>query len=116
MSSAPRRAVAARDAGYAAYVTLISGYMLGSLWCYAAIFAAALEANLAPSGHVLYVGLFAVVVPLPEGPRGPKAVQALLAFGRVVIIAVMLSDTAYWVMGPIAPMPERTGPSTASPR
>mgnify|MGYP002005834364 CR=1 FL=1 len=84
------------DAGYAAYVTLISGYMLGSLWCYAAIFAAALEANLAPSGHVLYVGLFALfVVPLSlKDLADQKAVQTLLAFGRVVMLAVMLIGVA----------------------
>ena len=102
------------DAGYAAYVTLISGYMLGSLWCYAAIFAAALEANLAPSGHVLYVGLFALfVVPLSlKDLADQKAVQTLLAFGRVVMLAVMLVTALTYLMsmGPIAPMPERTGP------
>ena len=101
------------DTGYAAYVTLISGYMLGSLWCYAAIFAAALEANLAPSGHVLYVGLFAVfVVPLSlKDLADQKAVQTLLAFGRVVMLAVMLVTALTYLMsmGPIAPMPERTG-------
>ena len=101
------------DAGYAAYVTLISGYMLGSLWCYAAIFAAALEANLAPSGHVLYVGLFALfVVPLSlKDLADQKAVQTLLAFGRVVMLAVMLVTALTYLMsmGPIAPMPERTG-------
>ena len=94
-------------------MTLISGYMLGSLWCYAAIFAAALEANLAPSGHVLYVGLFAVfVVPLSlKDLADQKAVQTLLAFGRVVMLAVMLVTALTYLgsMGPIAPMPKRTG-------
>ena len=75
----------------------------------------ALEANLAPSGHVTLVGLFAVFVgaPLPEGPRGPEGGANLTpAFGRVVMLNAVMLVTALadlWSMGPIAPMPERTG-------
>ena len=91
------------DAGYAAYVTLISGYMLGSLWCYAAIFAAARGEPHRAERHVLYVGLFAVfVVPLSlKDLADQKAVQTLLAFGRVVMLAVMLVTalTYLWSMG-----------------
>lgn len=100
------------DMGYAAYVTLISGYMLGSLWCYAAIFAAALEANIGPH-QVLYVSLFALfVVPLSlKDLADQKTVQTLLAFGRVVMLLVMLVTalTCLYTTGPLAPMPARTG-------
>ena len=101
------------DAGYAAYVALISGYMLGSLWCYAAIFAAALEANLAPSGHVLYVGVFALfVVPLSLKDLADQKASCKPCSRSAASSCSPSCSSPRWrlmSMGPIAPMPERTG-------
>lgn len=104
--------------GSAAYLFMLASFMLGSMWCYAAIFGAAIRTHLGdvlgPNSYAWYVGVFAaVVVPLSlKDLADQKAVQSALAFGRQVMLIAMIVSSALCLAhaGPVEAMPERDSP------
>lgn len=104
--------------GNACYLFMLSSFMLGSMWCYAAIWGAALQVHLGdlvgPWSYQVYVGLFAVMV-LPLSLKDlseQKSVQTALAIGRQVMLVAMVATAmgCLWTQGPVEAMPERDTP------
>ena len=108
------------DAGNRAYVFMLSSFMVGSMWCYAAIFGQSLVTHLGepfgPGSYAAYVAVFAaMVVPLSlQDLSDQKNTQALLAVGRqVMLVAMVVTSIGCLVsQGPVEPMPARPEPWT----
>ena len=103
------------SAGNNAYVFMLSSFMVGSMWCYAAIFGQSLKTNVGepfgPRSYVAYVAVFAcLVVPLSlKDLSDQKTTQAALAVGRQVMLVAMVATSIACLVsqGPVEPMPER---------
>mmetsp|Transcript_18593 Transcript_18593/g.57262 ORF Transcript_18593/g.57262 Transcript_18593/m.57262 type:complete len:468 (-) Transcript_18593:20-1423(-) len=95
------------DLGYYGYVVALSSFMFGSLWCYAAIFAAAISERLSWMDEAAGVAVFAVLVlPLSlQDLAEQKKTQAMLAFGRLAMLVAMVvtAMVALFDQGPVAP-------------
>lgn len=99
------------NAGGYAYLAMLVGFMVGSLWCYAAIFATSLEAHggrlFGDSTYKCYVLFFGLMtVPLAcRDLAEQKRLQTALALGRALMLLSMTITAGVALLqdGPIAP-------------
>lgn len=97
------------------YMFMLVGFMMGSLWCYAAIFAASLLAQggslFGESTYACYVILYGfVVVPLAcRDLADQKNIQTVLAAGRGLMLTVMTLTAGLdlYQNGPLASIEEQ---------
>lgn len=98
------------------YILMLVGFMTGSLWCYAAIFATSLEAHggqpFGTSTYKLFVAAFGcLVVPLAcRDLAEQKRLQATLTAGRAVMLLMMTltAGIALYHDGPLATIENHT--------